>query len=220
MPRTEDRIMTNIWYHFKRAGITIPFPIRDVTLRRLDEKVEARTEEERLARVRSHLEEVELLASLSKAELSKLAAAAGERRYAAGERIMRQGDAGNEFFIVISGEVLTTVRREDGRGADLGNFGPGFFFGEMSLLTGEPRRATITAVTDADLIVVGKNEFQEIIAVHPKVAEKLSRAIEKRQAEIEKELAEAGDVEAAAAVEKEYSRENVLKKIKAFFDIK
>ncbi len=220
VPRTEDRIMTNIWYQFRRAGITIPFPIRDVTLRRLDEKAEVRAEEKRLAHVRSHLEEVELLAGLSKAELSKLAAAAGERRYAAAERIVRQGDAGNEFFIVVSGEVRTTVRREDGRGADLGKFGPGFFFGEMSLLTGEPRRATITAVTDANVIAIGKNVFQEIIAAHPKVAEKLSRAIEKRRAEIEKELAEAGDVEAAAAVEKEYSRENVLKKIKAFFDIK
>ncbi len=220
VPQTEDRIMTNIWYHFKRAGITIPFPIRDVTLRHIDEKAETRAADERHARVNAHFENVDLLASLSKTERSKLAAGAAERRYAVGERVVRQGDAGSEFFIVVSGKVRVTVRREDGRAVDLGTFGPGFFFGEMSLLTGEPRRATITATEEVDLLVVGKNEFREIIAAHPKIADKLSRAIEKRKTDIEREFAEAGDVEAAAAVEKEYSREKVLKKIKTFFDIK
>ncbi len=219
VPQTEDRIMTNIWYHFKRAGITIPFPIRDVTLRQIDEKAETRAAEERLARVRAYFEDVDLLAALSKTERNKLAAGAAERRYAAGERIVRQGDTGSEFFIVVSGNVRVTVRREGGRAVDLGTFGPGFFFGEMSLLTGEPRRATITATEDVDVVVVGKDGFREIIAAHPKIANKLSSAIEKRRADIEREFAEAGDADAAATVEKEYSRENVLKKIKTFFDI-
>ncbi len=219
VPQTEDRIMTNIWYHFKRAGITIPFPIRDVTLRHIDEKAETRAAEERRARVRAYFEDVDLLAALSKTERNKLAAGAAERRYAASERIVRQGDPGSEFFIVVSGKVRVTVRREEGRAVDLGISGPGFFFGEMSLLTGEPRRATITATEDTDVVVVGKGGFQEIIAAHPKIADKLSSAIEKRRTDIEREFAEAGDADAAATVEKEYSRENVLKKIKTFFDI-
>lgn len=219
VPQTEDRIMTNIWYHFKRAGITIPFPIRDVTLRHIDDKAETRAAQERLTHVSAHFEDVDLLAALSKTERNKLAAATAERRYSSGEKIVRQGDTGSEFFIVASGNVRVTVRREDGRAVDLGTFGPGFFFGEMSLLTGEPRRATITATEDVDVLVVGKGEFREIIAAHPKTADKLSRAIENRQADIEREFAEAGDVDAAAQVEKEYSRENVLKKIKTFFDI-
>jgi len=220
VPRTEDRIMTNIWYHFKRAGITIPFPIRDVTLRHIDEKAEVRAAEDRVARVRAYFEDVDLLAALSKTERNKLAAGAAERRYAAGERVVRQGDHGSEFFIVVSGKVRVTVRREDGRAAEIGTFGPGFFFGEMALLTGEPRRATVTATEDTDVVVIGKDEFREIIAAHPKIAVKLSAAVEKRRADIEKEFAEAGDADAAAAVEDEYSRENVLKKIKTFFDIK
>ena len=213
VPRTEDRIMTNVWYHFKRAGIAIPFPIRDVTLRQVDEKAEGRAAEKRLDRINSYLGEVDILGALSKGEREGLAAGAAERRYASGERIVRQGDPGSEFFIVVSGNVRVTVRREEGRAVDLGTFGPGYFFGEMSLLTGEPRRATITATEDTDLVVVGKGEFREIIA------DKLSSAIEKRRADIEKEFAEAGDADAAAAVEEEYSRENVLKKIKTFFDI-
>jgi CRP-like cAMP-binding protein len=197
--------MTNIWYHFKRAGITIPFPIRDVTLRQIDEKAETRAAEDRRARVRAYFEDVDLLAALSKNERNKLAAGAAERRYAAGERIVRQGDPGSEFFIVVSGKVRVTVRREKGRAVDLGTF--------------EPRRATITATEDTDVVVVGKGGFQEIIAAHPKIANKLSSAIEKRRTDIEREFAEAGDADAAATVEKEYSRENVLKKIKTFFDI-
>lgn len=220
VPRTEDRIMTNIWYYFKRAGIQIPFPIRDVTMRQVDAETERRTEEGRVAKIRSHLGGVELLASLSKTELNQLAAVAAERRYAAGEIIVRQGDPGDEFFIVISGNVRTTVRRERAPTIDIGTFGPGFYFGEMSLLTGEPRRATIAAVEDTDVLVINKEMFQETIAAHPKVTDKLSKAIENRRAEIEREFAEAGDEEAAAAVEEEYSREKVLKKIKEFFDIK
>jgi small-conductance mechanosensitive channel/CRP-like cAMP-binding protein len=218
-PQTEDRIMTNIWYHFKRAGITIPFPIRDVKLRHIDEKAETRAAQERLTRVTKHFKDVDLLAALSKTEHNKLAAGAAERRYASGEKVVRQGDPGSEFFIVVSGKVRVIVRREDGRAVDLGTFGPGFFFGEMSLLTGEPRRATVTATEDVDVLVVGKGEFRGIIAAHPKIADKLSSAIEKRRADIEREFAEAGDTDAAAAVEEEYSRENVLKKIKTFFDI-
>ncbi|MGD8720072.1 MAG: mechanosensitive ion channel family protein [Candidatus Zixiibacteriota bacterium] len=221
VPRTEDRIMTNIWYHFKRDGITIPFPIRNVTLRQVDDKAEARAEQTRLERIRTYLDGVELLADLSKAEKAGLATAVIEARYAAGEKVVRQGDpAGYEFFILVSGDVDVTVKQPDGTIFDVGIFGPGYYFGEMSLLTGEPRRATITARTDADLLVINKDEFKEIIAAHPKVAEKLSRAVAKRHAEIEKEFAEAGDAEAAAAVEKEYSRENVLKRIKDFFDLK
>jgi small-conductance mechanosensitive channel len=219
VPQTEDRIMTNIWYHFKRAGISIPFPIRDVTLRQVDEKAEGRAAEERLARISSYLAEVDLLAALSKTERKDLATVTAERRYAAGEKIVRQGDPGAEFFIVVAGTAHVTVRREGGRSIDVGTFGPGYFFGEMSLLTGEPRRATITAAVDTDVIVIGKDAFRETIAAHPKIAEKLSAAVEKRKADIEKEFAEAGDADGAAAVENEYSRENVLKKIKTFFDI-
>jgi small-conductance mechanosensitive channel len=220
VPRTEDRIMTNIWYYFKRSGITIPFPIRDVTMRQVDEKAEARAEQNRLERIKSHLDDVELLADLSKTEKTKLAAAVAETRYAAGEKVVRQGDpAGYEFFILVSGEVEVTVRQPGGAVLDLGVFGPGYYFGEMSLLTGEPRRATITARNDAELLVIDRDEFKEIVDAHPKVAEKLSRAVEKRRAEIEKELVEAGDARGAAAVEKEYSHENVLKRIKEFFNL-
>jgi len=219
VPRTEDRIMTNIWYHFKRAGLAIPFPIRDVTLRQVDEAAEGRAEEARLGRVQAYLDQVDLLAGLSPADRKNLAAAAAERHYAAGERIARQGEAGAEFFLVASGEVRVTVRQEDGRAINLGTYSAGYFFGEMSLLTGEPRLATVTALADTEVLVLDKEEFQEFLAARPKVAGKLSRAIEKRQAILERELAEAGEVEAAAAVHEEYTREKVLKKIKEFFDL-
>jgi small-conductance mechanosensitive channel len=219
-PRTEDRIMTNIWYRLKRAGIEIPFPIRDVNVTRRDEGTAAREERAREARVMSFLEGVELLDALGKKDKEFLAAAAPERKYAVGEQVVRQGDPGDEFFIVVTGEVSTTVKRDRGPAVEIGKFGPGFFFGEMSLLTGEPRRATITAVSDVDVLVINKDIFAEIIAANPKVAHKLSRAIEKRRAEIEQEFVEAGDENGAARVQEKYSKENVLQRIKEFFDLR
>jgi len=217
--RTEDKVMTNIWYYFKRADVKIPFPIRDVTIKQSDEAAAARAEEARLGRVRSFLGGVKLLAALGKGEREHLATVALERTYAAGEEIVRQGGAGAEFFLVVAGTVRTTIRGEDGRETEVGTFGPGFFFGEMSLLTGEPRRATVTAVEDVDVLVINKEHFRELIMAKPKVAERMSRAVARRRLELEQELVDTGDTARAATARADYSHENVLKRIKEFFNL-
>ena len=131
-------------------------------------------------------------------------------------RIVRQGDAGSEFFIVEEGEVRTTVETPDGRALAFGPFGRGFFFGEMSLLTGEPRGATVTALADVTVLVVTKDRFADVLTANPRVAERLSVAVAKRKAEVAEGMAE-GE---ALSAEGRYTRENILIRIKEFFNIK
>jgi small-conductance mechanosensitive channel len=212
----EDDVKTNVWYNFKRAGIHIPFPIRTVEMTAVDREAEAAKETaERRARVLAVFKDVDILSPLSKKELNSLADAATIRVYGSGETILRQGDTGEELFIIETGEVRTTVLK-NGRIIFSKDRGPGYLFGEMALLTGEPRTATIKAVVDTETVVIGKKPFEEIIKADPSVCEKLSDVIERRR----KMVAEGGEVEdGVPAPEASNEEGNVLDKIKHFFNL-
>ena len=217
--RVEDQVRTAVWYNLRRAGLSVPYPHRTVTLRRLDESTKVTAERRRRRRVMSFLDGVDLFEGLSAADKERLAADVEERTYAAGETIVRQGDEGTEFYIVTKGKVRTEVCEET-KTLGFGPFGPGFFFGEMSLLTGEPRSATVYAVEDVDVLVVTKEHFREIVSSHEELAGKLSRAVERRRAEVAAGWEAAGGVGTAAEDAGKYDSESVLKKIKEFFNLK
>src|SRR6266851_1954240 len=94
----------------------------------------------------------------SPAEVARIARASVVRQVQAGVEVITEGDAPGDFFMVIEG--LARVRR----GAhDLAVLGPGDFFGEIALLDGQPRTATVEAVTDLDLLVVAPRQFDVLV---------------------------------------------------------
>ena len=82
-----------------------------------------------------------------------------KRHYDAGETIIRKGDLGTEFFLVSDGEV--EVIRAD---QEVARLGPGNFFGEVALISGEPRNATVVARNAVDTYVLGKTDFEAALA--------------------------------------------------------
>jgi small-conductance mechanosensitive channel/CRP-like cAMP-binding protein len=211
----EDNVMTNVWYNFKREGIQIPFPIRTVEMTEVDREAEAEKEAaERRARALAVFKGIDIFSPLSKKALESLAGAAEIRVYGTGEIILRQGDAGDELFIVESGQVGMTVRK-DGRVTFSKDRGGGYLFGEMSLLTGEPRTATIKALEDTETVVIGKDAFDAIIKADPTVVEKLSEVIERRR----KQLIEGKPADEDVPPEKAEDEETVLDRIKGFFNL-
>ena len=213
----EDNVMTNVWYNFKREGIQIPFPIRTVEMTKVDRAAEAEKETaERRATALAVFEGVDIFSPLNKKELESLAAAAEIRVYGAGETILRQGDPGEELFVVESGRLKMTIQ-DGGRVIFSKDRGPGYLFGEMALLTGEPRTATIKALVDTETIVIGKKAFEEIVKRDPTVIDKLGNIIEKRR----NAIAEGKEPEepTPAAAETEEEDESVLDKIKDFFNL-
>jgi tetratricopeptide (TPR) repeat protein len=96
-----------------------------------------------------------------------------------GEVIVREGDPGDSMFIVSTGEVRATILR-DGRQVPVATMKDGDFFGEMAVLSGEPRTATVTAVKSTELLELSREHLSEICARHPEVEAKIRLAYDER----------------------------------------
>lgn len=182
--RTDGLVRDRVWYALQRAKITIPFPIRTVHMHQVSEETERRATERALEHRDRVLRCVDFLDVLPPETHRMLAATSEVRLYAPGERIVTEGEIGGELFIVDRGEVEVEVGRE-GRKTSVARLGPGKFFGEMGLLTGEPRAATVRAIEECSLIVIGHDAFHDTIAPVPGVIEKMSDLLAARQAELE-----------------------------------
>jgi porphyrinogen peroxidase len=115
---------------------------------------------------------VPLFQSLDASQLARLAGLAGEVRAADGEVLMRQGESGDEFFVVVSGHVA--IERE---GQRLARLGPGEFLGEIALIDGRPRTATAIADGEAHLLVLGNRQFETVIEEFPGLGRQVARAL-------------------------------------------
>lgn len=176
--RIEGEIHRLVWYHFKRHGIEIPFPVRNVFLHQA-EPAEAHKEAP-ATRLERALRQIDLFRPLSDEELRTAAARCRPLHYAAGERIIEEGDAGDSFFIVDRGEVEVS-KEMGGARRTLARLMEGQFFGEMALLTGERRAARVVAATDVDLFTLDKPGFHDIIVGNPAIAVDISTILSERR---------------------------------------
>jgi CRP-like cAMP-binding protein len=121
------------------------------------------------------LERVPLFEGLSPQQLGQIAHLADEVEVAAKKRLTSEGETGRELFVIIEGTAV--VRTPKGRTVTLG---PGQFFGEMSLIDGGPRSATVEATTPMRLLVVGHREFWELLAKAPLISKRIMRVLSYR----------------------------------------
>jgi small-conductance mechanosensitive channel/CRP-like cAMP-binding protein len=171
-----DQARVAIYYAFKRSGIEIPFPIQ-VEYRRETAVVGLSAVE----RAR-YLESADLFAMLPDEERARFAELSTDRLFGAGQTIVRQGQDGDSMFVVGQGRVRVTVGES---GAEVATLGPGAYFGEMSLLTGDPRSATVSAIDDSLLLEITASDFRRIALAHPEVVVKISEAVERRRSGLE-----------------------------------
>jgi CRP-like cAMP-binding protein len=115
-----------------------------------------------------HLADVGLFKSCTRSELKELAKISTQTEIPAGHAFCREGEAGREFFVVIDGEAKVTIG-----GDDVATVGPGGFVGEMALLDGGPRVATVTALTPMRLLVLSRAEFVELLAHVPSASRRI-----------------------------------------------
>jgi small-conductance mechanosensitive channel/CRP-like cAMP-binding protein len=182
--RVDGMARDRIYYALARHGIQMPVATHQVRLTQLPSPPEV-SAETRLAERVSRLEAAGLLGVLPADQLRRLAARDTERVYAAHEPIIRQGDAGSSMFVLLQGRVEVTVM-EDGTGPlTLRQLLGGDYFGEMSLLTGAPRTATVTALEETRVLEIGHDAFREILLEHPELVEMLGAELQRRLAERE-----------------------------------
>ena len=197
-PRIDDlqgEVLSRCWYAFRRHGITLPFPSTDVFLRDAV-KVAGDARAAEVDRVAAMLAGVEFLEALTSEQLERLASESISVPYPVGGAVVRQGDEGDSLFLVASGRVEVSVRAPGG-GSDrpLATLGPGDYFGEMSLLTGAPRSATIRAVKETSLVVLRKEALRPLLVADPMVLERLSKTLARRQAERDDAISRAASAE-------------------------
>lgn len=212
--RIDGAVRDRIWHGMQRASLEIPFPTRTVQMHQVTDESEQRREEKELARRDKVLRCVDFLNVLDDATHRALAAAATVRLYAPGEIIVSQGDSSTELFIIDRGEVSVELTRTHGA-VPVAKLGPGKFFGEMALMTGETRKATVRAATDCELLVVDHGAFHETLSSSPGVVEKVSDLLATRQAELEAVASETG----RDTMPMQERSQRLISQIKSFFNI-
>ena len=121
------------------------------------------------------LEKVTLFNGLSRKQLEQIARLAEEIEVPTGKRLAAAGESGHELFVIVEGHATVSGKRGRGR-----RLGPGDFFGEMSLLDGGPRSATVEADSAMRLLVVARREFWTLLAAAPPLTLKIMSTLSKR----------------------------------------
>jgi small-conductance mechanosensitive channel len=179
--RVRDRVRSHIYYAFRRHGISIPYPIQVQIDREPPSAVSAD------ARERAELlDGVEMFAGLTEAQRAELAAGSRDVLFEAGTAIVREGEPGASMFVLRRGEAAVTLAGTEG---ELARHRAGGAFGEMSLLTGDPRSATVTAVTDCDLLEVDVDAFRRVVLADTGIVDRVSEAVARRRAELDQHRA-------------------------------
>lgn len=177
--RARDQVRTAIFYAFQRHQIEIPWPISVEYKGELppsDQDARGREISEALANT-------DLLSPLSADIREEIARSCRVVSYAHDEAIVRQGDSGQSMFIIAAGDVSVVV--EPGR-EEVARLNRGGYFGEMSLLTGEPRSATVLAAGDVSVIELNADLFRRLGAEYPAAIEQMAVNAITRRSDLER----------------------------------
>jgi small-conductance mechanosensitive channel/CRP-like cAMP-binding protein len=213
---TDSVVRTRIYFALKRASIPLSMPAHAVFL--TEENVERKTEKQRAEHERrlDAVSEVDLFDGLDDATRQKLA---GRLRYAPftrGEAMTRQGAEGHWLYMIAEGEASVRVANE-GVEREVARLAAGTFFGEMSLMTGARRSATVVALSDVECYRLDKAAFQDVLEARPELAEAISATLASRRAGLV--AAQEGlDCEARDRSVAE-EKKAILRKIRDFFGL-
>ena len=187
--RSRHIVVSSVLAHLKNAGLTLAYPKRDLfTAEMPSRQLDASSE----ADLRALVGRIELFEHLEDEELALLTETITRRIYSEGDELIRRGDVGDSMFILVEGLVYVFADvAGDGHELKVAQVVPGQFFGEMSLLTGEARSATITAASDTVAYEIGKDAMAKLLQRRPELAEVMSRIIAERKLRNEQALAEA-----------------------------
>jgi small-conductance mechanosensitive channel/CRP-like cAMP-binding protein len=173
-----------------RNHISIPYPVRRLEVRRHNATEDRSVSEAHRARSITQVPFVKVLPVELQQEL---VAQSYVLRFAKNEAIFRQNEEGGELYLITHGRVRVEVDTGE-RVALLATLGQGEFFGEMSLLTGDPRTASVFADCETEVLVLGHQALRTVIEKDPASVEAMAPEIAKRQNELSEQLAHVGSV--------------------------
>ncbi len=180
-------VRARLWYATRRASLELPLPALRVALGAgAGRSPDVQTGQP--AEPSAVLRDVEVLAGLDSEACERLAARMRRLDFMAGETIFHQGMTGDAVYVVERGEVGVRVQVDDAT-ADVAQLGRGELFGEMALMTGEPRTASCIARTEVSCYAIDRDAFRALLAEQPAIADRLSAVMAARQASLEAQRA-------------------------------
>ena len=178
-----DKMMSSVLHHLHQAGLStakLQYDLHTSYESDLDPHLN----------ILKIVSRVDLFATLTKPQIDWLASAVSKRFLKQGDIAIRKGDPGSSMFIVLEGLLEARDFTESGIEVRLSHMSPGDFFGESSLLTGDPRNASVVAVTDSLLIEVSKDSLATLIEDSKGLVEHLSLVMARRQVESNRALSD------------------------------
>jgi len=174
-------VVSNLWYALRRHHIEIPFPTRTLELRHARRSRSAESEYE--TEVMAELRKIDFLHDLDESELRMIVPTVQVHQFGARETLMRQGDPGETMYIIRHGTVEVVAHSEDGPDRHVAELGSSQIIGEAALFTGEPRNTTIRALTDVEVLEIGREGFTQLFRQNEQAAHAISEIVSTRLAE-------------------------------------
>jgi small-conductance mechanosensitive channel/CRP-like cAMP-binding protein len=208
-----DSVRSNVWYSLQRHGIKIPFPISTVQI----ERPTRSKQQEAQSTARVMLRQQPLFKSFTDDQLDALLPRGQLTSFGRGEKVIEQGANGDSMFILVKGEANVVLNR-NGFDTHIASLRSGDCFGEMSLLTGEKRSASVVANSDCEVVEIGKPILANSLKENPELLTKLSALLAQRQLENEGVLATQDGTSMMRAKQSEYQN-SFVRKLRLFLEL-
>ena len=216
---TLSAVRKALWYHFRRKNVEIPYPTRNVYLHDRQEQKELSENIQR--RLMESLKKVYLFASLDEEERRLIAGQLFEMNFANNELIIREGDTDDSFFIIQQGEVEVFITPIQSQKKVLTTLKAGDFFGEIALLTGEKRTASVRAITEVKVYQLKKENFKEVLETRPDILDEISNVLSRRKDELAVLMAETSGLEdSSGTMDSQEVKFHILKRIRNYFGLR
>ncbi len=213
-----DRILgqlsSRIWYRLKREGLSIPFPIRDVYIHQ-EQDDHQKVLEHRLSLISG----IDFIAALDQKLRVLVAERLEESWYETGEHVVTEGAFDTDFYIIDRGRVQVFVASAGQK--PVAELGEGEFFGEMSLLTGEKRSASVVAKTEIRLLKLNRDTMGRLLSEDNQLAEILSKTLAERSNRTTQMVADHHESKAVSQkqVDDNAAKAAILRRIRGFFKL-
>lgn len=214
---TDSEVRDHVYAALQRANIRLAYPEHSVHVIKENEKHQLVRHQKHLQSRLDALRKVDLFRASAEDELLAIAEKLKYAPFAKGDVITRQGDVAHWLYIIAEGEAEVYLEVPDQEKRLLNTLHPGHFFGEMGLMTGAPRTATVIAASDAECYKLDKEAFQEFLHKRPELAEEISHVLVSRRYgldSIQQDMDETARVNQMAQ-----QHQDVLGRIRSFFGL-
>ncbi len=215
---TDAAVRWHVYTALERVGIKLAVEEQNVHFIKENEKYEEAVQQREMLRRIKTLKRVELFAQMSDEELQRLAARLKYAPFAKGNIIAKQGTPSQYWlFMITNGEAEIYLEGTNGIKRILNVLGKGDFFGEMSLMTGAPRAASVMAKTDVECYRLDKTAFEEVMLQRPSIAEEVAHVLVTRRAELDSALQNLDEETKHKEIHKQHYE--VLETVRRFFGL-